>query len=192
MFTIKSCTADLDTVNFDDLKDSIMNENGFNGIEYETLSIDDSHSRLLFKSTNFRVDFFKNMQELFVAEKFCDVALRSENKIIKCHKLVLAAASPYFKCMFTGGFKENETCEQVDMDQVCSFAILDSIVNFIYSGRVVVSESNAQNMLVASKILQINDLDNVCGMFLFLNLDVSNCIGIDLFAKEYGCIWLSK
>jgi hypothetical protein len=182
----------MDEINFDDLKASIMSESGFNGIEYENLSIDGTHSRLLFKTANFMPEFFRNMHELFVAEKFCDVALTNENKIIKCHKIVLASASSYFKCLFTSGFKENEKCDQVCMDHICSFSILESIVNFIYSGKVVVTESNVQSLLMASKILQVSGLDQACCMFLYLNLDSTNCIGVELFSRDCGCVILSK
>jgi hypothetical protein len=37
-----------------------------------------------------------------------DVILVVEQELFHCHKVVLSAASPYFKAMFTGGLKESD------------------------------------------------------------------------------------
>jgi hypothetical protein len=194
MFTMNSGKSiNMEEINFNDLKAIIMSDSPANGLEYEDLSIDGSNSRLLFKSASFMTDFFKNMYELFVSGRFCDIVLRNENKIIKCHKIVLASASTYFKCLFTSGFRENENnCDNVNMEHICSFSTLELIVDFMYSGKVLITESNLQNLLMACKMLQVSDLDQACCMFLFMNLDSKNCLGIEIFSRECGCIMLSK
>ncbi|GBP74225.1 Actin-binding protein IPP [Eumeta japonica] len=40
-------------------------------------------------------------------DKFCDVSLCSQNIVVKAHRVVLAAVSPYFEAMFTSGLRES-------------------------------------------------------------------------------------
>jgi len=73
---------------------------------------------------------------------FCDVKLKTEDqKIIAAHKVVLSAASPYFHAMFTN-FAERYH-EGVLMREIDSTALL-LLINFIYSGQIVVTEENFQ------------------------------------------------
>jgi hypothetical protein len=119
--------------------------------------------------------------------------LRAEEKSIKAHKLVLASASPYFRAMFTGGFKETHmNTDDMRLDQICTYSILESIVEFMYTGECVIRESNAQHLLIASKILQVSELENACCMFLYLNIDTTNCIGFHFFARDNGCMLLAE
>jgi len=58
--------------------------------------------------------------------------------------VVLASASPYFHAMFTNFAERNHGL--VVMKQLDSTA-LQLLVNFIYSGQIVVTEENAQVIL---------------------------------------------
>jgi len=72
----------------------------------------------------------------------CDVKLETDdNKIIFAHKVVLASASPYFYAMFTNFAERNH--DLVVMKQLDSTA-LQLLVNFIYSGKISVTEENVQ------------------------------------------------
>ena len=53
----------------------------------------------------------KGLNELRNQELLCDVHLVAEGAKFPAHRVVLAAASPYFQAMFTGGFKENKMGE---------------------------------------------------------------------------------
>lgn len=65
-----------------------------NNVDYE----DVAHFRALGQSINaFRVN-----------DELCDVTLLVDGHKIRAHKIILAAASPYFKAMFTG--KNNLGC----------------------------------------------------------------------------------
>lgn len=96
-----------------DLK-TLLTEDETNGLEYENLSSDGTNNCLLFKASKNRIEkFLLNLKEFLENEKFCDVILKTESSSqpntyhsIKAHKIILAAASPYFKAMFAGG-KQN-------------------------------------------------------------------------------------
>jgi len=73
-------------------------------------------------------------------ESLCDVTLCVDNSSIRvpAHKVVLAAASPYFRKMFSYGFKEAQNGEVKFHD--LSPDVLLSVVHFIYTGKIKVSE----------------------------------------------------
>ncbi len=100
----------------------------------------------------------------------------SENKII-CYK--------------NKGFKEENNLREIVIEGI-SFSSLEAIINFIYTSEIVIKETNVQNLLVSAKILQIEDVVNSCCIFLNLNMDATNCIGIEEFAGSMGCQALAK
>jgi kelch-like protein 19 len=189
-----------------DLKSSLeveKSEDEYFGLQFQAVSSNDCS--LQFKSSKYNEEFFRNLKEFQEHEKFCDVVLKCTNgngsnaspssplspnqfRTIKCHKLVLASSSLYFKAMFTGGFRD-EQLKEVTVDQI-SYMTLESIVDFIYTGNILVKESNVQQLVHAAKMLQIEDIVNACCVFLIKYMDASNCIGIEEFGKTYGCLKL--
>jgi len=82
---------------------------------------------------------------LFRDDVFCDIKLETDDsKIIIAHKVVLASASPYFYAMFTNFSERNN--DLVVMREIDSTA-LQMLVDFIYSGEIVVTEENVQVVL---------------------------------------------
>lgn len=168
------------------------------GLDFENLSTKGATTHLKFKSTKYKSDFFYNLKELHESNKFCDVLLKindtggGEVRHIRAHKLVLASASPYFRAMFAGGFRENISCQEVSIDPQISYSVLKSIIEFIYTSEIIIKDYNVQELLVAAKILQIEEIVNSCAVYLCMNIDSSNCFAIEDFAKSYGCVELAK
>ncbi len=168
----------------------VLNEETFN-LEYHRL--DDTRS-LRFTATKHMTSFLANLDEFKQSGKFCDVLLRTREepyKFIKTHKIVLASSTPYFKAMLAGGFRENNDCETITIDNL-NYSTLETLIDFIYTSRIVIRETNVQNLLPAAILLQIEDVVNACCIYLSQNMDSNNCIGIEQFAREYGCIHLAK
>jgi hypothetical protein len=168
----------------------VLNEETFN-LEYHRL--DDTRS-LRFTATKHMTSFLANLDEFKQSGKFCDVLLRTREepyKFIKTHKIVLASSTPYFKAMLAGGFRENNDCETITIDNL-NYSTLETLIDFIYTSRIVIRETNVQNLLPAAILLQIEDVVNACCIYLSQNMDSNNCIGIEQFAVEYGCIHLAK
>jgi len=79
---------------------------------------------------------------VFRDEVFCDIKLKTDDKkIIFAHKVLLASASPYFHAMFTHFSERNH--DVVVIKQLDSTA-LQEIVNFIYTGVIVITEENVR------------------------------------------------
>jgi len=75
-------------------------------------------------------------------EVFCDIKLETDDgTIIFGHKVVLASASPYFQAMFTHFAEKNKELVVIrELDSV----ILQLLIDFIYSGKIMVTENNVQ------------------------------------------------
>ena len=79
-------------------------------------------------------------------EVFCDIKLETDDhKVTIAHKVVLLSASPYFYAMFTNFSEKNHYL--VVMREIDSTA-LQLLVNFIYSGHIVVTEENVQVIII--------------------------------------------
>lgn len=114
-----------------------------------------------------------------------DVVLEVGTELFHAHKVVLSAASPYFKAMFTGGLKESEM-SRVNLQGMCPTA-MGRIIYFIYTGHIRVTEVTVCQLLPAATMLQVPDVIDACCTFLERQLDPSNAIGIASFAEQHGC-----
>ncbi|XP_019873564.1 kelch-like ECH-associated protein 1B isoform X1 [Aethina tumida] len=119
-----------------------------------------------------------------------DVVLEVGCDVFHAHRVVLAAASPYFKAMFTGGLKESEM-NRVKLQGVSATA-MSRLINFMYTGMIRVTENTVCQLLPAATMLQVPNVIQACCDFLERQLDPSNAIGIASFAEQHGCIELYK
>lgn len=79
---------------------------------------------------------------VFRDEVSCDIKLKTDDgTLIFGHKVVLASASPYFHAMFRNFAETNK--DIVVLRQFDS-TTLQLLVEFIYSGKIMITENNAQ------------------------------------------------
>ncbi|PFX28041.1 actin-binding protein IPP-like [Stylophora pistillata] len=136
---------------------------------------------------------FKVLNKLHLLQKensMCDATLSVGGKKFPVHRNVLSASSAYFQVMFTSGMAES-FADHVEIHGIQA-DIFGVILEFIYTGKVEVSEDNVQQLLPASKMLQIEDIEIICCDFLKRELDSSNCVGIYTFSDAHSCLTLSK
>ncbi|XP_022180639.1 ring canal kelch homolog isoform X3 [Myzus persicae] len=139
---------------------------------------------------SYYTEMFKVLQSLLKNQDFCDITLETDDKqIIFAHKVVLASGSPYFHAMFTNFAEKNH--DHVVMGQLDSTA-LKLLVNFIYSGKIVVTEINVLVLLPAANLLQLEEVREACCDFLQSQLSPTNCIGINAIADLHSCTQLLK
>ncbi|XP_050399946.1 kelch-like ECH-associated protein 1 [Patella vulgata] len=131
---------------------------------------------------------FEVMTVLQRTNNLCDVTLVVGEEKFLVHKIVLAAASPYFRAMFTGGMREK------DMDLIPLHGIspctLSGLIDFAYTAEIRINELNVCFLLPAATMFQMTHVVEACCLFLERQLDPSNCIGISNFASEHGCLEL--
>ncbi|CAH2223998.1 kelch repeat and BTB domain-containing 7 [Pelobates cultripes] len=139
------------------------------------------------------------LKAFYDARLLCDVTIRvlgggggpaepggggpDSGRSFNCNRNVLSAACPYFKSMFTGGLYESKQ-QQVtlhDMDPEAMALIID----YCYTGRVTVTESNVQRLYAAADMLQLEYVRQACAGYLARRLDLHNCASILRFADAF-------
>ena len=101
----------------------------------------------------------------------------------------LSLQIPYFHSMFTNGMKESsqheihldERGETIDSDA------FEALINFAYSGKVSISTSNVQSLMMTASFLQLSRVRDACAEFLMARLSPNNVLGIKSFADSLGC-----
>ena len=78
-------------------------------------------------------------------------------EVVKCHKIVLASASPLFKKLLMESTGEHLALILCHV----SYSELVSIVEYIYKGQISVGKSILPSFLVAAQHLEISGLDHL-------------------------------
>ena len=133
---------------------------------------------------------FEQLNLLRQEGTLCDVTLVTCDQRFPCHRVVLASACPYFSAMYRTGMAE---CfkDEVEIKQI-SPEILGTILDFIYTAEIRVTEANISHLMPAAMMLQMPHIIEACTTFLEHQLDPTNCIGIRSFAHEYNCLDLER
>uniref|UniRef100_A0A8C9RM30 Kelch like family member 2 n=1 Tax=Scleropages formosus TaxID=113540 RepID=A0A8C9RM30_SCLFO len=128
---------------------------------------------------------FKVMNELRSQNLLCDVTIVAEDVEIAAHRVVLAAGSPYFHAMFTGEMSESRA-KRVRIKEMDGWT-LGTLIDYVYTAEIQVTEENVQVLLPAAGLLQLQDVKKACCEFLGTQLHPTNCLGIRAFADMHAC-----
>ena len=112
-----------------------------------------------------------------------DVSLVVNGQLFHAHKLVLCTSSDYFLTMFNGPLATGHLGPEVHISGI-SASTMELILNYIYTGAVVITEENIQDILEGACLLLLNNLRDRCGRFLRDRLDATNCLQIFSIAKS--------
>lgn len=159
-------------------------------VDLEEENLTNSDKKAPPERKEFHKDVLERVHALRTSRKLCDVVLRAGDREIPTHRAILAAVSSYFRAMFTHELIESsqEVVEIRDMNP----DVLSSIVDFAYLGSIELTVDNVQEVLSASSLLQITQVQELCCKFLMKQLDVSNCLGIKTFVEANGCSQVSR
>ncbi|XP_074515451.1 kelch-like protein 41a [Sebastes fasciatus] len=117
------------------------------------------------------------LKELLNENKLIDSVLKVGDRSIPCHRLILAACSPYFRELFfsTDG-KETDQMEVVleNLDP----NVMEAIVCYMYSAEIDINDDNVQDILAAANRFQIPSVFTVCVNYLQKKLSKKNCLAI--------------
>ena len=134
----------------------------------------------------FCVELAKRLNMLRKQDHLCDIALvTKDDKEFKAHKNVLSAASPFFFKLLQSDMKENR--EGIVRFEEISGAVMEDVLEFIYTGSVEVTQENCKDLIAAANYLLIPGLKNLSGQFLEQQITKSNCISTFYFAEIYQC-----
>ncbi|CAF1622452.1 unnamed protein product, partial [Adineta ricciae] len=131
------------------------------------------------------------LNDLRLSRQLCDVTIVVGQHEYPCHKNVLAAASPYFRAMFT----TSEMCESsqpsVTLNGVDPDAMFE-LIEYAYTSEITICENNVQSLLSAANLLMMQAVRDACSSFFERFLDETNAIGINCFAELHGTQELTK
>uniref|UniRef100_A0A8C8HZ27 BTB domain-containing protein n=1 Tax=Oncorhynchus tshawytscha TaxID=74940 RepID=A0A8C8HZ27_ONCTS len=145
-----------------------------------------SAEQALFASDRYARLILAQMNKMRLRTDFCDVRLRLGGRVFSVHKLVLAASSPYFSALFSGGMSEADK-EEVQILGV-EAPVFEVLLEFIYTGMINVTVENMQELMVAADMLQLSEVVSICGEFLKGHMDPSNCVGVYQFLEQIACM----
>ncbi|CAJ0939577.1 unnamed protein product, partial [Mesorhabditis belari] len=130
-------------------------------------------------------DLYLNLCELRKQGVMFDIEIEVDEEIIRAHRIVLAAASPYFRAMFTYDTMEART-GKVKINDISAPA-MRLLIDYIYSAEISISTENVQELIFAAAVLQMDRVCSACQDFMTQYLTTSNCLLIRQFAELYNC-----
>jgi len=142
----------------------------------------------------FHRDVYNSLVKCLIRQRktgeFCDVVLCVNNRRYYAHRAVLAAASPYFRSMFTASMKEQDSSE-VDLSQSVLIDADDSfkrVLDFMYCGDIEINVDNVEDVLRIADFLLFDDVKDYCRQFFLAhgNLTLSNCLWVSVLAEHHS------
>ncbi|XP_049305596.1 kelch-like protein 17 [Bactrocera dorsalis] len=136
--------------------------------------------------------------EKLMAKIFCfydeqsliDVTFKISNStaVIPAHRLILAAASPYFENLFNGEQGNNPVIEINDIDS----DIFERLIAFCYTGQTLITVNNVGAMVKAAIVLQLDDALASCVDYLMIHIGEYTLQGAHTLERETQCELLKQ
>ena len=134
----------------------------------------------------FCVKLAKRLNMLRRRDHLCDITLvTKDGKEFKAHRNVLSAASPFFCKLLQSNMKENR--EGIVRFEEISAAVMEDVLEFIYTGSVEITQGNSKDLIAPANYLHIPGMKKHSGRFLERQMSNSNCISTYYFAEMYQC-----
>ena len=137
----------------------------------------------------FCVEMMKRLDIQRRNEQFCDVILEvgsgDDQARFKAHRIVLCAASPFFYNALNSDMKEKK--EEVIRLEETSKAVMEEVLEYLYTGHVDINENNAFDLIAAADYFLISSLKALCSNAILKRMSLSNCIAVYYLAVKYRC-----
>uniref|UniRef100_A0A8C2EG77 Zmp:0000000619 n=1 Tax=Cyprinus carpio TaxID=7962 RepID=A0A8C2EG77_CYPCA len=139
-------------------------------------------------------EMLKELNQQRREKEFTDLKIIVEGKEFEVHQNVLASCSLYFKDMVKRLSGENRNGEkmQLTMSNISS-DVLELLLEFVYTGSLIIDSANAKTLLEAANKFQFNTFCKVCVSFLEKQLTAANCLGVLAMAEamqlRHGAIY---
>ena len=137
----------------------------------------------------FCVEMMKRLDVQRRNEQFCDVVLEvgsgDDQTCFKAHRIVLCAGSPFFYNALNSDMKEKK--EGVIRLENTSKAVMEELLEYLYTGHVDVTQRNAFDLLEIADFFVIPSLKAESNKFIARTLSSSNCLMAYYSAVKYQC-----
>lgn len=123
-------------------------------------------------------------------EVLCDTEIVVEGKSISCHKIVLAAATEYFRKMFKYNFQENsESKVVIDKDNDLGFTheIVQAVLFYMYCGVLPydLDDGLIPQIFVLAHMWLLDDLQQICISCMVKDIGSKNFQQFLLFSERF-------
>ncbi|XP_038818298.1 kelch-like protein 29 isoform X1 [Salvelinus namaycush] len=133
-------------------------------------------------------EMLKELNQQRRAKEFTDLKIIVEGKEFEVHQNVLASCSLYFKDLVKRSSGETRSGEMLELRMSEIGAdVLELLLEFVYTGSLVIDSANARTLLEAANKFQFNTFCKVCVSFLEKQLTVGNCLGVLAMAEAMRC-----
>ena len=120
-----------------------------------------------------------------IADQFNDVTVVAGSESIPANRMVLSCYSKFFESMFLSPMKERYQNE-VEIQNFDGKAVR-ALIDFMYSGKIVINNENVVNLLAVADFLQMEDVKLFCFEFLDDNLSIDDCLEMVNLSIQYNC-----
>ncbi|XP_062861650.1 kelch-like protein 41a [Trichomycterus rosablanca] len=128
------------------------------------------------------------LKELLKENKFIDCVLKIGDRSLPCHRLIMAACSPYFRDIyFTEDGKEKSSTNQEVVLENVDASVMDAIINYLYSADIDITDENVQDILAVANRFQIPSVFTVCVNYLQKKVSLGNCLAIFRLGLVLNC-----
>ena len=125
-------------------------------------------------------------------ESFFDVTVSVKDKEFKAHRLVLAAASPFFLSLLVSDMREGkEQLIRIELEEATG-SVMEEVLKYIYTGNVAITKDTAHDLVAAADYLLLPGLKTLACDVLEENITNENCIFNYYFADKYQCLELME
>ena len=155
----------------------------FNHVSLQVM--DESFENMVYAST-----YFGRIANLRQNGSFTDVMLKADGLELKCHKIVLSAASAFFDRMFHTNMEEAQT-GVVTLEGVDS-AMLQAMVDYIYTTRVEITTENMTALYTVGDQYDICGLKDLARSFIMENVTEATCLQLYEFSYIHNELRLRR
>ena len=138
----------------------------------------------------YKDELLKEAYRLKENNSLCDVTLRVNSRQFRANRAILAAGSPFFRCLFTTKMKENLS-DEVKLEGL-NVQVMQDVLKYIYTGEIIVTSENVEEIVKAADFLMITSLKEIGTEFLKRSLEPSQCFSVYAFAEKYNCKTLQE
>ena len=132
------------------------------------------------------LQILQNLKMFRTSGLLTDVAVCIEDMRFNCHKVVLSAASPYFKALFEHSNTDTQLIHTITLETVSASGFM-ALEDYIYGSELNITLENVVEVLEAADFLQFREVVEVCSDVLLQHIDLDNCIAMEQLGSAHMC-----
>ncbi|EFA10176.2 uncharacterized protein LOC658526 isoform X4 [Tribolium castaneum] len=132
----------------------------------------ENNNTMTFVCAELSSTMFQKLYDQKKSNRFCDLTLHVNNKIVKAHRNVLACSSPYFDSIL----KHHKIIREQLIIKCLDSEIFNTILNYMYTGEITIEHSNVEELLKLADHFIITKVIEYCIEFLGTKLNLDNCL----------------